>query len=144
MPHKETITCPKCHTQYQADACPRCGLILNKWRGHAAREAAPPPPQLEATWKNVLENWDKPAAHALFVERCLVAGAADYAAKKYRERGDDPVARGQLEALTARMIQRMTTGTKRTQSRTSRRALRALIVVLLAVAALGILCFIAS
>lgn len=144
MPHKEPITCPKCNTQYQAEACPRCGLILKKWRGLPARKAAPPPSQLEATWQNVLENWDKPAAHTLFVERCLVAGAADYAAERYRERGDDPVARGQLEELTARMIQRMMTATKRPQSRTSRRALRALIVILLAAAAVGALCFIAS
>jgi hypothetical protein len=59
---------------------------------------------LEAFWKNVLDNWDKDAAHAQFLQHCqstqqLAEAAARYAGMRGdRDRG--PVARKRLEAVT--------------------------------------------
>ena len=41
-------------------------------------------PTLEALWKNVLDNWDKDAAHHAFLDHCRSHEALDQAAVRYR------------------------------------------------------------
>jgi hypothetical protein len=43
-----------------------------------------PDPTLEALWKNVLDNWDKDAAHHAFLDHCQNYEALDEAAVRYR------------------------------------------------------------
>ena len=41
-------------------------------------------PALEALWKNVLDNWDKDAAHHAFLDHCQRSESLDEAAVRYR------------------------------------------------------------
>jgi hypothetical protein len=44
----------------------------------------PHDPALEALWKNVLDNWDKDAAHHAFLDHCQRSDSLDEAAMRYR------------------------------------------------------------
>jgi hypothetical protein len=62
------------------------------------------PEQVVALWENLERNWADPAAHALFVEEGLRRDAAGFVAASYRQKGDDPIAKSQLETLAARLM----------------------------------------
>lgn len=109
-------TCPKCGAPKTHDACPRCGLVYEKYDPAAA--LAQVPPQLVALWNELLANWDERSAHAVFLETCLVQGHSGYAAACYRQRQDDAVAKAQLERLVTRLEQQLvSTGASKRKSR---------------------------
>lgn len=98
-------TCPKCDTRVGADqaACPACGLAtehMDRW----AAEAEPPPPEVEAAWREALAAWDDAGAHDRFCKAAARAEAFAYAGRVYRQaarrRGpDDPRAQAGLERV---------------------------------------------
>ncbi|MDD5305936.1 MAG: hypothetical protein PHU25_01320 [Deltaproteobacteria bacterium] len=92
--------CPKCGTQRDRESCPRCGLVFEKFDPTVLEEGVPD--ALKALWLRVEEAWDDRARHALFVEQALAQGCAGYAAFRYRLRGEDPMAKEQLERLVRR------------------------------------------
>lgn len=102
--------CPKCGTpKGVAPSCARCGLVFARF--DAAALAISAPAELEALWRHAGEAWGDRARHALFTERSLAAGAAAYAAAKYRGRGpEDTVAVEQLARITARLEQELALG----------------------------------
>jgi hypothetical protein len=94
-------TCPKCATPRDGESCPRCGLVFERFDPAVLEEGVPE--ALKSLWLRVEEAWDDRARHALFVEQALALGCAGYAASRYRLRGDDPVAREQVERLMTRL-----------------------------------------
>lgn len=96
-------SCPKCGApRAKADACPRCGLVYNRWTG----DPAPPPASLEARWRELTERWDDEVAHDRFISAALEAGALAFAARCYNSR-DDQRAREQLDKITRLGVQAM-------------------------------------
>jgi hypothetical protein len=62
-------------------------------------------PTLEALWKNVLDNWDKDAAHHAFLEHCQNHDVLDEAAVRYRGmKGDRDRGPGAEKRLGAVLI----------------------------------------
>ena len=87
--------CPKCGVSKSGgEACPRCGLVFARF--DEAALAVDVPPGIEALFAHAEADWGDRARHALFVEKALAAGAAGYAASRYRRRGPDEIAREQL------------------------------------------------
>jgi hypothetical protein len=106
------MVCPKCgETQPPAEACRRCGLIQDRWRGPEsaadgteldlanAREAG-------ALWEACVVEWDDPGRHDAFLRYCQQGGIFALAAARYRSvlqtSGEhDPVAAGRLKQVRA-------------------------------------------
>ena len=96
--------CPKCGTpRTGGDACPRCGLVYERW-SHDKKDA--PPPSLTKLWQKVEQRWDEESLHARFVKEAFDSDSLAYAARCYRAHDDD-VARKQLDALTTLGVQAM-------------------------------------
>jgi hypothetical protein len=95
--------CPKCGAPRQGESCPRCGLVFALF--DPSRLDADVPETLKELWTHVEAGWDDPARHALFVEQALAGGHGGFAAARYRRKGDDPVARGQIERIASRLEQ---------------------------------------
>jgi hypothetical protein len=97
--------CPKCGTpKRDEESCPRCGVVFAKFDPAALELDVPE--AIRALWLHVEAGWEDRARHALFTEKALAAGAAAYAASKYRERGaGDPIAAEQLARLSSRLEQ---------------------------------------
>ena len=101
--------CPKCGVSKSGgEACPRCGLVFARF--DEAALAVDVPPGIEALFAHAEADWGDRARHALFVEKALAAGAAGYAASRYRRRGpDDEIAREQLARIAQRLEQELAT-----------------------------------
>ena len=133
-----TETCPKCATPKSGDSCPKCGLVFALF--DESRLDADVPGAIVELWTHAEHGWDDRARHALFVERALAAGAGGYAAACYRRKGDDPIAREQLELITSRLEQLLlASGTSPEAARSSPSRKLALLVVFVLMFALGAL-----
>ena len=95
--------CPKCGREKTGPSCPKCGVVFDRFDPSALEEGASA--SLKDLWHHTVENWDKPASHALFIERALQESQAGYAAACYRTKGEDAIAKVHLEALTKRLEQ---------------------------------------
>lgn len=96
--------CPKCHTPRSGDSCPKCGVVFAKFDPALLEQGVNE--EIRRLWDEVEADWEDRARHAVFVERSLIAGAAGWAAGRYRRRGaDDPLARDQLARIAARSEQ---------------------------------------
>jgi hypothetical protein len=95
--------CPKCRTPRDGESCPKCGLVFALF--DPARLDAGVPAALKQLWSHVETGWEDQARHALFVEQALAGGHGGFAAACYRQKGDDPVARRQLERIASRLEQ---------------------------------------
>ena len=98
-------TCPKCDAAVGAEqtACPACGLATENMDGWAA-QAEPPPPEVEAAWREVEAAWDDPEVHDRFCKAAARAESFAYAGRVYRQaarrRGaDDPRAQAGLQRV---------------------------------------------
>lgn len=54
---------------------------------------------VRGAWERVSENWTDTARHDALFHAAVKDNALAWAAARYRERGDDPIAKGQLERL---------------------------------------------
>jgi hypothetical protein len=96
--------CPKCGAPKGGESCARCGVVFAKFDPDAL--ALDVSPDIAALFAHAEADWSDRARHALFTERALAAGAAGYAAARYRRRGpDDPVAAEQLARIASRLEQ---------------------------------------
>ncbi|HUT78076.1 MAG TPA: hypothetical protein VM285_10340, partial [Polyangia bacterium] len=89
------------------ESCPKCGLVFALF--DPSRLDADVPAALRQLWTHVEAGWEDQARHALFVEQALAAGHGGFAAARYRQKSDDPVARQQLERITSRLEQLLAT-----------------------------------
>lgn len=95
--------CPKCgHPRADQDACPRCGLLYDRW----VEEDDNVPEQLQELWGRLGKEWENRELHQEFVTRALALDQLAYAARCYRKL-DDPMAEKQLDALTTIGVQAM-------------------------------------
>jgi hypothetical protein len=54
---------------------------------------------IRTAWERVTEDFSDPARHDELFKRVVTANCLAWAAARYRERGDDPIAKEQLERL---------------------------------------------
>jgi hypothetical protein len=134
-----TSACPKCGAPRQGESCPKCGLVFALF--DPARLDVGVPEALKQLWTHVEAGWDDPARHALFVEQALAGGHGGFAAARYRQKGDDPVARQQLERLAWRLEQILAAAATAPEGRPGASGRRAiwLLVLLMALAFAGLL-----
>lgn len=93
--------CPKCGAVRAGDAiaCGSCGLTVARMAAYIdARDAAVPEP-VRAAWTRATAAWGDHARHDDLLGLVASHNAYAWAAGRYRTRGDDPVARRQLERL---------------------------------------------
>jgi hypothetical protein len=96
--------CPKCGAPKSSYSCDKCGLIFAKYIPSAEGE---PALGLLELWEYVESNWKEAAAHAVFIERAFALNQPAFAARCYRQKGDDPVASTRLAAIVTRLEQAM-------------------------------------
>lgn len=60
-------------------------------------EAAPD--VVTAAWDRTVEQWDDPSRHEALLAMVVQHSAFAWAAARYKERGDDPVAKARLERI---------------------------------------------
>lgn len=79
--------CPKCGAAVRdgAEACARCGLLVDRFDGYRDPALEDAPDALVALWPAVEAGWADDAAHERFVQSAMALGAYSYAAAKYRE-----------------------------------------------------------
>jgi len=76
------VTCPKCgHSQKDAYACHRCGLVFDKFDESSL---PPDPEEAAALWKEAVLLPTDEGRHEAFIEACQQADRLDYAARQYR------------------------------------------------------------
>jgi hypothetical protein len=92
--------CPKCGAVRDgATACGACGLAVARMAGYIdARDAAVPDPVREA-WARAAAAWDDDARHDDLLGLVASHNTYAWAAGRYRTRGDDAIARRQLDRL---------------------------------------------
>jgi hypothetical protein len=93
--------CPKCGAVRGGDAtaCGSCGLAVARMAAYIdARDAAVPDPVREA-WARAAAAWHDDARHDDLLGLVASHNAYVWAAGRYRARGDDAVARRQLDRL---------------------------------------------
>jgi hypothetical protein len=79
------------------DACPRCGLVYDRWKGDGeqSEHEEQEDDALRELWERVEEGYDQPARHDAFLAACAAREAFVYAAERYRRRRvrapDDPI-----------------------------------------------------
>jgi hypothetical protein len=81
--------CPKCGAPRAETACPRCGLIYERWQGRTEPEVTVPS-DTEELWKEIAAHFFEPRRHETFLAHCLHAGALGYAAARYGEEETSP------------------------------------------------------
>ena len=111
------MTCPKCGAvQKPADACRKCGLVIENWKGGA--EQVPAPGAATALFTKCEEDWSDAARHEAFIDHCRRAGSLAYAASRYRQRGGADEWLGRIRDLAEQtlMTQPRTAPPKRTRS----------------------------
>ena len=54
---------------------------------------------MQGAWDRVAESWDDPARHDALFNAAVKHNALAWVAGRYRERGEDPVAKQQLERI---------------------------------------------
>ena len=113
--------CPKCGTKKSGDACPKCGLVFAKFNKSVLDQDVPEP--IEKLWRSVESVWEDKARHAIFVERALLAGSLGFAARCYRLRENDPMAKAQLKTIEKRLQQVMLSSQTERSGCTPRRRL---------------------
>ncbi len=129
MPERDE-RCPKCGFSVTGESCPRCGLVFAKFDPAVLEEDVPR--ALEQQWADLETNWSDRSAHGLFVQRALEARALGYAARCYRQRGEDQLAQEQIERI-GKQMEAMLASTL-TPSGRSRKSGRLALVTLLVVA----------
>jgi hypothetical protein len=96
-------SCPRCSRARKPgeEACPRCGLLVRRWR--TFRPDADDPAELEALWQRLLVEWDDGAAHDRALDAATNLAALPGLARRYRARlaadDQDQVARDRLQRL---------------------------------------------
>ena len=97
------ILCPKCgHSQADAIACHRCGLVFAKYDSGAL----PPDPEVAiAAWAAVQQAPLSDDAHDAFLQACLQANRLDFGARQYRLMARDPSAQEKAEKMLTRLYQ---------------------------------------
>lgn len=92
--------CPKCGAvRGDAAACGSCGLSVARMAAYIdARDAAVPEPVRDA-WTRAVAAWGDDARHVELLRLVASHNAYAWVAGRYRMRGDDAVARRQLERL---------------------------------------------
>jgi ribosomal protein L40E len=97
----DAALCPKCGAVRGGDAtaCGTCGLAADRMAAYLdARDAAVPDPVREA-WARAAAAWDDDARHDDLLGLVASHNAYAWAAGRYRTRGDDAIARRQLDRL---------------------------------------------
>ena len=107
--------CPKCGAPGTGNACAKCGVVFAKYSPPPQSDDAPE--RLRALWDHVTKNWESDAAHGTFVEQCLAANQAGYAAKCYRTKTPDPIAEERLAQIQDRLLQILLLGADRPADR---------------------------
>ncbi len=62
------------------------------------------PEEMKALWRELLTEWQDDEAHERFIGRALDLSLGDYAARCYRQRPEDPVARRRLDQIRTRLL----------------------------------------
>lgn len=57
------------------------------------------PDSVRAAWQHAVDGWGEPARHDALLAQVAQHGCYAWAAARYRERGDDPVAQARIERL---------------------------------------------
>jgi hypothetical protein len=94
--------CPKCGAERSGESCPKCGLVFAKFNPEVLERNVPE--ALKGLFRETSKRWDDDDLHDRFVEQALAAGQVDFAARCYRQRGDDEKARQQLAKIEERML----------------------------------------
>ena len=97
----DAALCPKCGAVGSGDAiaCGSCGLAVARMAAYTdARDAAVPDPVRQA-WTRATAAWSDDALHDELLRLVATHNAYAWAAGRYRTRGDDAVARRQLDRL---------------------------------------------
>ena len=93
--------CPKCGAPRAAEACPKCGLIYDKFSPEALDREVPS--RLREMWQSVETSWENPAAHDVFIEQAARAEQLGFAARLYMRHKNDAIATAQRERIIQRM-----------------------------------------
>lgn len=87
------LSCPKCGRS-RADnvpACPRCGLVFERWGSDQALQAAALDDEAQALYRELKTRWTEEPLHEAFLKHCSARGCLGAAGQKYRDRLDrDP------------------------------------------------------
>lgn len=138
----ELASCPKCGTgKTDAPACPRCGLVAERWEGFAATRDAEAPDVLIAAWDRAALAWDDPALHDEVMRLVAQHDAYAWAAARYRTRAGDPVGDRQLARVRRAAEATMLAGASARADKTPKpyRAATTVLVMLIVAAIAGLL-----
>ncbi len=99
--------CAKCEAPSSGGGpCPRCGLAPEHADAWRARAAEPPTASLGAAWDAVVAAWSDEPTHERAAAVAIETGDYAWLAARYRAivrtRGDDAIARRQLDRLSRR------------------------------------------
>ena len=98
------------------------------------------PPSVLAAWEALQTGWDQRVKHEAFLAAVSQAEAFSWAAKKYNERPDDPIAKDQLARLQkAAVIVLMASATRQPEPKSPYRMVVVFMIVLVLFAIVGLL-----
>jgi hypothetical protein len=94
-----------------------------------------------AAWERTLELWDDAARHEALLALVVEHNAFAWAAGRYKERGDDPIAKARLEQLQKAAIATMmaSASTRKTEDRSPSTKLAIWLAVMVAMLLVGLL-----
>jgi hypothetical protein len=101
------LSCPKCGRSRadHAAACPRCGLVFERWGSDQALQAAALDDEAQAMYREIKTRWNDEALHDAFLKHCSAKGCLGAAGHKYRDRLD----RDPKDAVALKMQARIVT-----------------------------------
>jgi hypothetical protein len=105
MKKTTSAKCPKCGTFTNTDNCPKCGLLAANFNTFSQNDIIPD--QLKILWEQLQRDWTNRSLHALFIEQGLKYNMAEYTARCYFQKKDNPLAREQMDKITSLMISTM-------------------------------------
>jgi hypothetical protein len=88
-PARSAPECPKCGAPRAAEACARCGLVYERWRGFR-RAVFTDCLETERLWRAAARDFFVPRRHAVFIAHCLHAGELHYAVARYAGEARSP------------------------------------------------------
>jgi hypothetical protein len=142
------IFCPKCGEPSRAGAssCRRCGLAVERFEQFRDELATPASDPLQTLWGACEADWVNPSAHERFLAAAAVAESYQFAAAAYRnalrDRPGDQVAERYLAEVRRRaeahLLQSAAAGRYQDDVKEPFRNLTLLMVVLVALAAVGL------
>jgi hypothetical protein len=140
MPTPIEEGCPKCGTPQPsgADACPRCGLLRERFAGFS--DSPEPHPALDAAFATLCDRWHDPEAHRAFVDAAAAQGGLDLASAHYRRwlnahPGDAAATQGIERAR--RFAEELAAATARSPDRAGLRRLLWVLALLVGLAVVG-------